>query len=90
MIDLGILPNGDSSVAMAVNDWSEVAMSATVDGKDRAAFWRDGELVDLSDFVPEKFAPMTGGAYGVNQLNQIVVTTDENGAILLTPAAHHR
>jgi len=86
MIDLGVLPGKDQSIALDVNDLDQVVGYSSSGGTLLRAFlWQNGVLYDLNDLVITDLGGATiGAAIAINNDGWIVVGTTA-GRMLLKP-----
>ncbi|CAI7973511.1 Extracellular HAF [Frankia sp. Hr75.2] len=69
MTDLGVLPGGTSSNAVAINEDGQAAgWSYAADGKRHAVMWNGGKIVDLG--IPDGF--FLSYAIGINKSGQVL------------------
>src|SRR6266542_2426362 len=87
--DLGLLPGGTNSYALALNNSNQVVgVSSIGDGTPHAFVWRNGVMSDLNDFLPPASGWELREARGINDGGEIVGWGTINGeerAFLLTP-----
>jgi probable HAF family extracellular repeat protein len=88
MEDLGHLPTGNASKAYGINNAGQIVGSAGTAAGEHAFLWtKETGMVDLNTlFVPGTPYVLTI-ARGINDLGQIVGTSNSQRALLLTPTA---
>jgi len=95
-VDLGTLPNGVSSQALAVNEADDVVGNSYVRGVDgfvegHAVLWTDGKLIDVNLALDTKLPGILEDAKGINSHGAICATcvitgsTYRKDAYLLEP-----
>jgi uncharacterized membrane protein len=91
MIDLGVLPGFDDSLAFALNDSKVVIGYCEVEGDGNQPFvWRNGIMHKLNDLIPEEFNIDVITPWDINNAGQIaadgldLATLDQIG-LRLTP-----
>jgi probable HAF family extracellular repeat protein len=79
MTDLGTLPGGDASLALAINDAGQIVGYSTIAPNDEtihAVLWDNGEIVDLGTLP----GGTSSWATGINASGQIVGISDGDGS----------
>jgi probable HAF family extracellular repeat protein len=86
--DLGTLPGGTNSYALAVNNNADVVGASSIRGGVHSFLWRQGLMIDLNALVDASAGWELREATGINDLGQIVgwgIINSQEHAFLLTP-----
>ena len=91
MIDLGVLPGYERSVAYDINDASSIVgyCDHSLQLPPTGFLWQDGEMTDVNDLLPSGSGLVLSSARGINNDGQIVAAGRDAGgdfvAVLLSP-----
>jgi probable HAF family extracellular repeat protein len=74
MQDLGVLPGGNSSRALGINDGGTVVGTSTSSSGDRAFIWtKEGGMRDLNSAASVTFGVVFVEAHAINNTGQVLV-----------------
>jgi probable HAF family extracellular repeat protein len=85
-MDLGTLPGGSGSAVNGINNAGVVVGYSTIaSGASHAILYSNGTITDLNNLVPAGSGITLDNAVAINDGGQIVATTTNGHAVLLTP-----
>ena len=88
MTDLGTLPGFERSWAFGINDVDQVVGNSfrrnSTQPSSNGFLWQDGVMINLSDFLPEKYNGFRSGARAITRNGEILMNVWE-GAVILAP-----